>query len=34
VVDTAGLSVDAAAARLEEAVAPVVESEARVLARG
>jgi XRE family aerobic/anaerobic benzoate catabolism transcriptional regulator len=30
VVDTAGLSVDAAAARLEEAVAPVVESEARV----
>ena len=29
VVDTAGLSVDAAAARLEEAVAPVVENEAR-----
>jgi len=29
VVDTAGLSVDAAAARLEDAVAPVVKSEAR-----
>jgi XRE family transcriptional regulator, aerobic/anaerobic benzoate catabolism transcriptional regulator len=29
VVDTAGLSVDAAAARLEEAVAPVIKSETR-----
>ena len=34
VVDTAGLSVDAAAARLSEAVAPVLESEARMFARG
>ena len=34
VVDTAGLSVDAAAERLVDAVAPVVKSEARVLARG
>jgi XRE family aerobic/anaerobic benzoate catabolism transcriptional regulator len=34
VVDTAGLSVDAAAARLEDAVAPVIKNEARVLARG
>jgi XRE family transcriptional regulator, aerobic/anaerobic benzoate catabolism transcriptional regulator len=34
VVDTAGLSVDGAAARLVEAVAPVVENEARVAAHG
>ncbi|MBV8696711.1 helix-turn-helix transcriptional regulator [Bradyrhizobium sp.] len=34
VVDTAGLSVEAAAARLSEAVAPVIESEARMFARG
>jgi XRE family aerobic/anaerobic benzoate catabolism transcriptional regulator len=34
VVDTAGLAVDAAAARLSEAVAPVLESEARMFARG
>jgi XRE family transcriptional regulator, aerobic/anaerobic benzoate catabolism transcriptional regulator len=34
VVDTAGLSVDAAAARLEEAVAPVVKSETRMFAGG
>jgi XRE family transcriptional regulator, aerobic/anaerobic benzoate catabolism transcriptional regulator len=34
VVDTAGLAVDAAAARLVAAVAPVVENEARVAARG
>jgi XRE family aerobic/anaerobic benzoate catabolism transcriptional regulator len=34
VVDTAGLSVDAAAARLNEAVAPVLQSEARAFARG
>jgi XRE family aerobic/anaerobic benzoate catabolism transcriptional regulator len=34
VVDTAGLSVDAAAARLEDAVAPVVKNETRALARG
>jgi XRE family aerobic/anaerobic benzoate catabolism transcriptional regulator len=34
VVDTAGLSVDAAAARLSEAVAPVLQSEARMFARG
>jgi XRE family aerobic/anaerobic benzoate catabolism transcriptional regulator len=34
VVDTAGLSVDAAAARLEEAVAPVVKNEARAFAQG
>jgi XRE family transcriptional regulator, aerobic/anaerobic benzoate catabolism transcriptional regulator len=34
VVDTAGLSVDAAAARLIEAVAPVLQSEARMFARG
>ena len=31
VVDTAGLSVDAAAARLEDVVSPVVKNEARVL---
>jgi XRE family aerobic/anaerobic benzoate catabolism transcriptional regulator len=34
VVDTAGLSVDAAAARLGEAVAPVLQNEARRFARG
>jgi XRE family transcriptional regulator, aerobic/anaerobic benzoate catabolism transcriptional regulator len=34
VVDTAGLSVETAAARLSEAVAPVLESEARMFARG
>jgi XRE family aerobic/anaerobic benzoate catabolism transcriptional regulator len=34
VVDTAGLSVEAAAARLSDAVAPVIESEARMFARG
>ena len=34
VVDTAGLPVEAAAARLSEAVAPVLESEARMFARG
>jgi XRE family aerobic/anaerobic benzoate catabolism transcriptional regulator len=34
VVDTAGLSVDAAAARLNEAVAPVLQNEARAFARG
>jgi XRE family aerobic/anaerobic benzoate catabolism transcriptional regulator len=34
VVDTAGLSVDAAAARLIEAVAPVLQSEARMFAQG
>jgi XRE family aerobic/anaerobic benzoate catabolism transcriptional regulator len=34
VVDTAGLSVDAAAARLSEAVAPVLQNEARMFARG
>jgi len=34
VVDTAGLSVDAAAARLSDAVAPVIESEARMFAHG
>lgn len=34
VVDTAGLSVDAAAARLIDAVAPVLQSEARMFARG
>ncbi len=34
VVDTAGLSVDAAAARLNEAVAPVLQSEPRMFARG
>jgi len=34
VVDTAGLSVDAAAARLSEAVAPVLRSEPRMFARG
>ena len=33
-VDTAGLSVDAAAARLSEAVAPVLHDEARMFARG
>src|SRR5438552_3533775 len=34
VVDTAGLTVDAAAARLIDAVAPVLHSEARMFARG
>ena len=34
VVDTAGLSVDAAAASLIEAVAPVLQSEPRMFARG
>jgi len=34
VVDTAGLSVDSAAARLIEAVAPVLQDEARMFARG
>src|ERR1700722_9508175 len=34
VVDTAGLSVDAAAARLIDAVAPVLQQEARMFARG
>jgi XRE family aerobic/anaerobic benzoate catabolism transcriptional regulator len=34
VVDTAGLSVDAAAARLIEAVAPVVQADARMAAQG
>jgi XRE family aerobic/anaerobic benzoate catabolism transcriptional regulator len=34
VVDTAGLSVDDAAMRLIEAVAPVLRSEARMFARG
>jgi len=34
VVDTAGLSVDAAAARLVDAVAPVLHDEARMFARG
>uniref|UniRef100_UPI0035202277 helix-turn-helix transcriptional regulator n=1 Tax=Bradyrhizobium sp. TaxID=376 RepID=UPI0035202277 len=34
VVDTSGLSVDAAAARLVDAVAPVLQSEARMFARG
>jgi XRE family transcriptional regulator, aerobic/anaerobic benzoate catabolism transcriptional regulator len=34
VVDTAGLSVDAAAARLTEAVKPVLHQEARMFARG
>ena len=34
VVDTSGLSVDAAAARLIEAVAPVLHDEARMFARG
>jgi XRE family aerobic/anaerobic benzoate catabolism transcriptional regulator len=34
VVDTAGLSVDAAAARLNEAVAPVLQSEPKIFARG
>jgi XRE family aerobic/anaerobic benzoate catabolism transcriptional regulator len=34
VVDTAGLSVDAAAARLNEAVTPVLQQEARMFARG
>jgi XRE family transcriptional regulator, aerobic/anaerobic benzoate catabolism transcriptional regulator len=33
-VDTAGLSVDAAAARLIEAVAPVLQQEAKMFARG
>jgi XRE family transcriptional regulator, aerobic/anaerobic benzoate catabolism transcriptional regulator len=34
VVDTAGLTVDTAAARLLEAVAPVLQNEARMFARG
>ncbi len=34
VVDTAGLSVDSAAARLIDAVAPVLQDEARMFARG
>jgi len=34
VVDTAGLSVDAAAARLNDAVAPVLQNESRMFARG
>ncbi|WP_370691810.1 helix-turn-helix transcriptional regulator [Bradyrhizobium sp.] len=34
VVDTSGLSVDAAAARLVDAVAPVLQSEAKMFARG
>jgi XRE family transcriptional regulator, aerobic/anaerobic benzoate catabolism transcriptional regulator len=34
VVDTAGLSVDAAAARLIEAVAPMLKQDARMFARG
>jgi XRE family aerobic/anaerobic benzoate catabolism transcriptional regulator len=34
VVDTAGLTVDAAAARLSEAVAPVLQSEPKMFARG
>src|SRR5579871_5761700 len=34
VVDTAGLSVGAAAARLEDAIAPAVKNEARALAHG
>ena len=34
VVDTAGLSVDAAAARLSEAVAPVLKQHAKMFARG
>jgi XRE family aerobic/anaerobic benzoate catabolism transcriptional regulator len=33
-VDTAGLSVDAAAARLIDAVAPVLKTDAQMLARG
>jgi XRE family aerobic/anaerobic benzoate catabolism transcriptional regulator len=33
VVDTAGLSVDAAAARLFNAVTPVLENDARMFAR-
>jgi len=34
VVDTAGLTVDDAAARLIDAVAPVLHDEARMFARG
>ena len=34
VLEDEGLSVEAAAARLGEAVAPVIESEARMFARG
>jgi XRE family aerobic/anaerobic benzoate catabolism transcriptional regulator len=34
VIDTAGLSVDAAAARLLDAVTPVLQNEARMFARG
>src|SRR4029077_19324670 len=34
VVDTAGLTVDAAAARLIDAVAPVLQNESRMCARG
>jgi XRE family aerobic/anaerobic benzoate catabolism transcriptional regulator len=33
-VDTAGLSVDAAAARLNDAVAPVLRQDAKMFARG
>ena len=34
VVDTAGLSVEAAATRLTDAVAPVLQQDARMFARG
>jgi XRE family aerobic/anaerobic benzoate catabolism transcriptional regulator len=34
VVDTAGLTVDAAAARLIDAVAPVLQNDSRMFARG
>jgi XRE family transcriptional regulator, aerobic/anaerobic benzoate catabolism transcriptional regulator len=34
VVDTAGFTIDAAAARLIDAVAPVLHEEARMFARG
>ena len=34
VVDTAGLTVEAAAARLSEVVQPVIANEARMFARG
>jgi XRE family transcriptional regulator, aerobic/anaerobic benzoate catabolism transcriptional regulator len=34
VVDTAGLTVDAAAARLLDAVAPVLQNQAPMFARG
>jgi XRE family aerobic/anaerobic benzoate catabolism transcriptional regulator len=33
-VDTAGLSVDAAAARLTDAVKPVLKDDAKIFARG